>query len=73
MLYLGMLFPCLLLQVLDQAELLILLLICDREKKFYNDVDSRGEGDFGRLGHGDSQSRFLPTRVKVSALWAFPM
>ncbi len=24
-----------------------------------------GEGDFGRLGHGDSQSRFLPTRVKV--------
>jgi alpha-tubulin suppressor-like RCC1 family protein len=25
-----------------------------------------GEGDFGRLGHGDSQSRFLPTRVKVS-------
>ena len=26
-----------------------------------------GEGDFGRLGHGDSQSRFLPTRVKVRA------
>jgi hypothetical protein len=23
-----------------------------------------GEGDFGRLGHGDSQSRFIPTLVK---------
>ena len=23
-----------------------------------------GEGDFGRLGHGDSQSRFMPTLVK---------
>ncbi len=24
-----------------------------------------GEGDFGRLGHGDSQSRVVPTRVEV--------
>ena len=23
-----------------------------------------GEGDFGRLGHGDSQFRFVPTLVK---------
>ena len=27
-----------------------------------------GEGDFGRLGHGDSQSRFIPTQVKVISL-----
>lgn len=27
-----------------------------------------GEGDFGRLGHGDSQSRVIPTQVKVRLL-----